>query len=184
LVRVAGARADLHRWHRNHITRPAHRHDPFSPIEGDISKSQALQVVGGFFLAALGYLFGSVSGGKRDWDTPLVEACRPSQIGINTHIPERMVEWRCVMPFRNGPFKAVRQNKRAQRWRGAIRRLLHGLRAGDLESLHLTVAIAADENRLPSGDARETARILTFLKRLVRHDAALPRRRKTGSGAG
>src|SRR4051812_31318914 len=38
---------------------------------------------------------------------------------------------------------------------GALRDLLRGLRAGDLESVLLTVAMAADENRMPSADPEE-----------------------------
>lgn len=37
----------------------------FAPIQGDLSKWQVLQWLGGFLLAALGYLFGSISGGSR-----------------------------------------------------------------------------------------------------------------------
>ena len=55
-----------------------------------------------------------------------------------------------------------------------MRRLLRGLRAGDLETLLLTVEMAADENRLPSADPEEARRILAFLARLAEHDAALP----------
>ena len=65
--------------------------------------------------------------------------------------------------------------------RAAVRRpeaalggLLRGLRAGDLECVLLTVAMAAEENRLPSADPDEAARILAFLARLAEHDAALP----------
>jgi hypothetical protein len=57
---------------------------------------------------------------------------------------------------------------------GALRDLLRGLRAGDLATLLLTVAIAADENRMPSADPDEERRILAFLARLAKHDAALP----------
>ena len=57
---------------------------------------------------------------------------------------------------------------------GGLRRLLRGLRAGDLDTLLLTVAMAADENRMPSADPEEEARILAFLARLAEHDAALP----------
>ena len=56
----------------------------------------------------------------------------------------------------------------------ALRDLFLGLHAGDLESLLLTVAMAAEENRMPSADPDETARILAFLARLAEHDAALP----------
>ena len=56
----------------------------------------------------------------------------------------------------------------------ALRRPLRGLRAGDLESLLLTVAMAAEENRTPSAEPDEAARILAFLARLAEHDAALP----------
>ncbi len=55
-----------------------------------------------------------------------------------------------------------------------MRRLLRGLRAGDLETVLLTVAMAADENRMPSADPEEARRILAFLARLAEHDAALP----------
>jgi hypothetical protein len=57
---------------------------------------------------------------------------------------------------------------------GALRDLLRGLRAGDLAALLLTVAMAAEENRMPSADPEEEARILAFLARLAEHDAALP----------
>jgi hypothetical protein len=57
---------------------------------------------------------------------------------------------------------------------GALRDLLRGLRAGDLATLLLTVAMAADENRMPSADPDEEKRILAFLTRLAEHDAALP----------
>ena len=56
----------------------------------------------------------------------------------------------------------------------ALRDLLHGLCAGDLESVLLTVAMAAEENRMPSADPDEVRRILAFLARLAEHDAALP----------
>jgi len=52
--------------------------------------------------------------------------------------------------------------------------LFRGLRAGDLESVLLTVAMAAEENRMPSADPDEARRILAFLARLAEHDAALP----------
>ncbi len=76
--------------------------------------------------------------------------------------------------------------------RGTVRRpeaalggLLRGLRAGDLESVLLTVAMAADENRMPCADPDEEARILGFLARLAEHDATLPPSpRPDGSGAG
>jgi hypothetical protein len=56
----------------------------------------------------------------------------------------------------------------------ALGGLLRGLRAGDLECVLLTVAMAADENRMPSADPEEAERILAFLARLAEHDAALP----------
>lgn len=56
----------------------------------------------------------------------------------------------------------------------ALRDLLSGLCAGDLETVLLTVAMAAEENRMPSADPDEAARILSFLARLAAHDAALP----------
>jgi hypothetical protein len=70
-----------------------------------------------------------------------------------------------------------------------LRGLLNGLRAGDLESVLLTVAMAADENRMPSVDPEEVGRILAFLDRLAaEHDATLPPPpappRPEGSGAG
>ncbi len=58
--------------------------------------------------------------------------------------------------------------------RAALRGLFRGLRAGDLETVLLTVAMAADENRMPSADPDEAARILAFLARLAEHDAMLP----------
>ncbi len=56
-----------------------------------------------------------------------------------------------------------------------MRRLLRGLRAGDLQTVLLTVEMAAEENRMPSGDPHEAARILAFLARLAEHDAMLHR---------
>jgi hypothetical protein len=52
--------------------------------------------------------------------------------------------------------------------------LLRGLHAGDLESVLLTVEMAAEENRMPCADPDEVERILAFLARLAEHDAALP----------
>ncbi len=57
----------------------------------------------------------------------------------------------------------------------ALGSLLRGLRVGgDLECVLLTVAIAAEENRMPSADPDEEARNLAFLARPAEHDAALP----------
>ena len=56
----------------------------------------------------------------------------------------------------------------------ALPGLLRGLRAGDLETVLLTVAMAADENRMPCADTDKAARILAVLARLAEHDAALP----------
>jgi hypothetical protein len=53
-----------------------------------------------------------------------------------------------------------------------LRGLLRGLRAGDLETVLLTVAMAADENRMPSTDPDEAERILAFLARLAEHGAS------------
>jgi hypothetical protein len=58
----------------------------------------------------------------------------------------------------------------------ALRNLLRGLRAGDLETVLLTVAMAAEENRMPCADPDEVERILDFLARLAEHDGALPLR--------
>ena len=57
---------------------------------------------------------------------------------------------------------------------GPFHDLLRGLREGDLETVLLTVAMAAEENRLPCADPDEEERILAFLARLAEHDAALP----------
>jgi hypothetical protein len=43
-----------------------------------------------------------------------------------------------------------------------------------LESVLLTVAMAAEENRMPSADPDEARRILGFLARLAEHDPSLP----------
>ena len=56
----------------------------------------------------------------------------------------------------------------------ALHGLLRGLRAGDLETVLLTVAMAADGNRMPCADPDEERRILAFLARLAEHDTALP----------
>ncbi len=64
-----------------------------------------------------------------------------------------------------------------------LRGLLRGLRAGDLESVLLTVAMAAEENRMPSADPDEARRILDFLARLAEHDAGLPMPDGAGGGA-
>ncbi len=69
----------------------------------------------------------------------------------------------------------------------ALRDVLRGLRAGDLECVLLTVAMAAKENRMPYADPDEAGRILAFLARLAEHDAMLPPSpppRPAGSGAG
>ena len=47
----------------------------------------------------------------------------------------------------------------------------------------LTVAMAAEENRMPSADPDEVRRILAFLARLAEHDAGLPPP-PDGSGGG
>ncbi len=53
-----------------------------------------------------------------------------------------------------------------------------------MESLLLTVAMAAaEENRVPSAEPDEAARVLAFLARLTEHNAALPIP-PYGSGAG
>ena len=68
---------------------------------------------------------------------------------------------------------------------GALHRLLRGLHAGDLETVLLTVAMAADENRMPSTDPDEAERILAFLARLAEHDPVLPPPpRSAGGGVG
>ena len=64
-----------------------------------------------------------------------------------------------------------------------LRGLLRGLRAGDLETVLLTVAMAAEENRMPCADPDEVERILAFLARLAEHDAMLPPPRPDGAGA-
>jgi hypothetical protein len=43
-----------------------------------------------------------------------------------------------------------------------------------LECVLLTVAMAAEENRMPSADPDEARRILAFLARLARYDSVLP----------
>jgi hypothetical protein len=63
-----------------------------------------------------------------------------------------------------------------------LRDLFRGLRAGDLESVLLTVAMAAEENRMPSADPDEERRILAFLARLAEHDAGLPPPDSAGGG--
>ena len=67
---------------------------------------------------------------------------------------------------------------------GALRNLLRGLRAGDLDTVLLTVEMAADENLLPFADPNEAARILAFLTRLAEHDAMLPPLSPRSAGAG
>ena len=47
-------------------------------------------------------------------------------------------------------------------------------RWGEWPRVLLTVAMAADENRMPSADPDEAARILAFLARLAQYDGALP----------
>ena len=55
----------------------------------------------------------------------------------------------------------------------AFRLLSDGLCAGDMETILLTVLMAADENRIPCCRQAED-RILTFLRRLSEYDATLP----------
>ena len=64
----------------------------------------------------------------------------------------------------------------------ALHSLFRGLRAGDLESVLLTVAMAVEENRMPSAAPDEERRILAFLARLAEHDAALPPPPLDGAG--
>ena len=71
---------------------------------------------------------------------------------------------------------------RSKGWRAALHDLLRGLRAGDLECVLLTVAMAAEENRMPSADTDEAARILAFLTRLAGHEADLPLGPGVGAG--
>lgn len=68
--------------------------------------------------------------------------------------------------------------------RDAVRQLLRGLHAGDLETLLLTVAMAAEENRMPCADPDEVRRILDFLARLAAYDATTPPPRLEGGDAG
>ena len=69
-------------------------------------------------------------------------------------------------------------SKRARQL-NALRRVLSGLRSGDLGTVLLTIEMASEENRMPCADPAETARILAFLTRLSRLDAALPRHQST-----
>ena len=90
-------------------------------------------------------------------------------------------------PRPDGPAIGARAEARAaseRPGRGGLRRLLRGLRTGDLQTVLLTVEMAADESRLPSADPDEAARILTFLARLAEHDAMLPPPPPGGSGSG
>jgi hypothetical protein len=57
----------------------------------------------------------------------------------------------------------------------AIQTLSDGLYAGDMETILLTVLMAADENRIPCCRQAED-RILAFLRRLSEYDATLPNR--------
>ncbi len=75
---------------------------------------------------------------------------------------------------KDGTRRRRAEQRASERLEGALNGLLRGLRAGDLESVLLTVAMAADENRMPSADPDEAARILAFLARLADYDAALP----------
>ena len=84
---------------------------------------------------------------------------------------------------RNGGRRRRDGGGASERLEVALHDLLRGLRAGDLESVLLTVAMAAEENRMPSADPDEVRRILAFLARLAGHDAALPPPRD-GSGVG
>ena len=52
--------------------------------------------------------------------------------------------------------------------------LLRGVCAGDLDTILLTVAMAAEENRLPCTNPEEEQRILAFLRRLAAFDTLLP----------
>jgi hypothetical protein len=70
---------------------------------------------------------------------------------------------------------------RCGRAQATLHELLRGLRAGDLECVLLTVAMAADENRMPSADPDEADRILAFLARLAQYDSVLPPGAAAGS---
>jgi hypothetical protein len=54
-----------------------------------------------------------------------------------------------------------------------VQALAQGLYAGDLEVVLLTVLMAADENRVPCCQ-KAVDRIVSFLTRLSKYDAALP----------
>lgn len=84
----------------------------------------------------------------------------------------------------NGARRGPDGQARSKWTKGALRDLFRGLRAGDLESVLLTVAMAAEENRTPSADLDEAARILAFLTRLAEYDAALPPPCPNGVGTG
>jgi hypothetical protein len=72
---------------------------------------------------------------------------------------------------RDAPGSEKSRSEAPERPDGALHGLLRGLRAGDLESVLLTVEMAVDENRMPSADPDEAARILAFLVRLAEYDA-------------
>jgi hypothetical protein len=74
----------------------------------------------------------------------------------------------------NGTPRGRAEREHSMRREAALRNLLRGLRAGDLETVLLTVAMAAEENRMPCADPDEVERILDFLARLAEHDVALP----------
>ncbi len=56
-----------------------------------------------------------------------------------------------------------------------VQDLTRGLHAGDLETILLTMMIAADENRLPC-EPEALDRIFMFLTRLAEYDTVLPPR--------
>lgn len=75
---------------------------------------------------------------------------------------------------KNGTRRGRAERRKSESPEAVLHDLLRGLRAGDLESLLLTVAMAAEENRMPSAEPDEAERILAFLGRLAEYDPALP----------
>ena len=76
--------------------------------------------------------------------------------------------------WNGAPLRPGNGREPSEKAEAALRHLLRGLHAGDLESVLLTVAMATEENRMPSADPDEERRILAFLARLAEHDAILP----------
>jgi hypothetical protein len=128
---------------------------------------------------------------RNEASTRAVQAPRPDGRAASARIPAREVVNGAAEGAPTPEGMEIGKRRRPWAERGtpeppgaALHGLLRGLHAGDLETVLLTVAMAADENRMPSADPDEERRIFAFLARLAEHGAALAPPRPHGAGVG